>query len=58
MSKTQLAAGDIVADPVLGLGLVMRPESENALLVAFPGLDELVICQVPELSWIATLKDF
>jgi hypothetical protein len=49
--------GDIVEARELGRGLVMRYEESARPLVAFPGMDELLICQDEELYRVGRIED-
>jgi hypothetical protein len=49
--------GDIVEAGELGRGLVMRYEEAARPLVAFPGMDELLICQDDELRRVGRIED-
>jgi hypothetical protein len=49
--------GDIVEAGELGRGLVMRYEAKARPLVAFPGMDELLICQDEELHRVGRIED-
>jgi hypothetical protein len=42
MSKDKLEPGDIIKEPDIGLGMVMRNDEDSGLLLAFPGMDELI----------------
>jgi hypothetical protein len=50
MKKKTLKPGDIVKDPSIGLGMVMRNE-EPELLIAFPGMEEFSV-------YLYTSKEF
>jgi hypothetical protein len=56
MNKTPLKPGDLAADPVLGVGLVMRNDPDSGLLVAYPGHDELIAAREAELEWQGSLS--
>jgi hypothetical protein len=56
MNKPALKPGDLAADPVLGVGLVMRNDAASGLLVAYPGHDELMVAKEAELEWQGSLS--
>jgi hypothetical protein len=49
--------GDIVDAGELGRGLVMRYEEAARPLVAFPGMDELLICQDEGLRHVGRIEE-
>ena len=53
----KIEPGDIVDAGELGRGLVMRYEEAARPLVAFPGMDELLICQDEELHRLGRIED-
>ena len=53
----KIEPGDIVDAGELGRGLVMRYEEAARPLVAFPGIDEMLICQDEELHRLGRIED-
>lgn len=53
----KFAPGDIVDAGELGRGLVMRYEEAARPLVAFPGMDELLLCQDEGLRRVGRIED-
>jgi hypothetical protein len=56
MSKDNLEPGDIIRRQT-ELGLVMRNDEESGLLIAYPGMDELIISHQDDVEFVGTIND-
>jgi hypothetical protein len=56
MSKESLEPGDIIKRDS-ELGLVMRNDEDSGLLIAYPGMDELIIAHEDDVAFVGTIND-